>query len=84
MHICGLEAFFNTLKMKKIGKKHDKGELSKANKNAEIQFASRGFAPPETPTRALPWTLRGLGSPLDPWPKWCRSLDISAHVNFGP
>ena len=41
MHICGLEAFLFTLKMK-IYKKHDKGELSKAIQNAENRFASWG------------------------------------------
>ena len=65
MWVTGISLYY---KVEKICKNRDKGELAKAIENAENHFASGGFAP-EPPTRAMPWTHRGLGGPLDPSPK---------------
>ena len=68
MHICGLQGFLYTIKMKKYARTVIKESSPKPFKMLKI-ILLRGASPPEPTTRALPWTHRGLGGPLDPSPK---------------
>ena len=70
MHICGLEAFLYTLKMKKYTRNMIKESSPKSFKMLKIVWLRVGGGSPsesgsEPPTRALPWTHKGL-KPLVP------------------
>ena len=54
-----------------VCKKHDKGELSKAIKNAENRFASRGFAPLNPLPGLCPGPTGAYAAPLTPRQNWC-------------
>ena len=68
MYICGLEEFLYSLKMKKYARNMIKESSPKAFKMLKIVLLQEASLP-EPPTRALPWTHRGLSGPLDPSPK---------------
>ena len=71
MHICGLEAFLFTLKMKKYTRNMIKESSPKSFKMLKIVWlrggGGGGGSPSESgsepPTRALPWTHKGLKPP---------------------
>ena len=71
MHICGLQEFLYTIKVKKYARTVIKKSSPKPFKMLKsiLLRGGGGLCPLNPPTRALPWTHRGLGGPLDPSPK---------------